>query len=100
MQAALFPCGISMASTWNLEMIEEIGRHLGEEAKARGANVLLAPTVCMHRSPLGGRNFESYSENLSLPENWQHHTFMVFRVKVLLPPLSTSLEMSKKPSDK
>ncbi|KAF2846846.1 glycoside hydrolase family 3 protein [Plenodomus tracheiphilus IPT5] len=61
--AALFPCGISMASTWNVGMIEEIGRHLGEEAKARGANVLLAPTVCMHRSPLGGRNFESYSED-------------------------------------
>jgi beta-glucosidase len=52
-----------MASTWNLDMIEEIGRHLGEESKARGANVLLAPTVCMHRSPLGGRNFESYSED-------------------------------------
>ncbi|KAI8939907.1 hypothetical protein NX059_003637 [Plenodomus lindquistii] len=61
--AALFPCGISMASTWNVDMIEEIGRHLGEESKARGANVLLAPTVCMHRSPLGGRNFESYSED-------------------------------------
>lgn len=43
--------------------MEEIGRHLGEETKARGANVLLAPTVCMHRSPLGGRNFESYSED-------------------------------------
>ncbi|PZC98022.1 BglX, Beta-glucosidase-related glycosidase [Pyrenophora tritici-repentis] len=61
--AALFPCGISMASTWDLDMIEEIGRHLGEETKARGAQVLLAPTVCMHRSPLGGRNFESYSED-------------------------------------
>jgi len=52
-----------MASTWNLDLLEEIGRHLGDEAKARGANVLLAPTVCMHRSPLGGRNFESYSED-------------------------------------
>ncbi|KAF1912569.1 glycoside hydrolase superfamily [Ampelomyces quisqualis] len=61
--AALFPCGISMASTWNVDMVEEIGRTLGDEAKARGANVLLAPTVCMHRSPLGGRNFESYSED-------------------------------------
>ncbi|KAF3052003.1 hypothetical protein E8E11_011021 [Didymella keratinophila] len=61
--AALFPCGISMASTWSVDMMEEIGRHLGEETKARGANVLLAPTVCMHRSPLGGRNFESYSED-------------------------------------
>ncbi|KAJ4296290.1 hypothetical protein N0V90_006335 [Kalmusia sp. IMI 367209] len=61
--AALFPCGISVASTWNLDLIEEIGRHLGDETKARGAHVLLAPTVCMHRSPLGGRNFESYSED-------------------------------------
>ncbi|KAJ4355204.1 hypothetical protein N0V95_003164 [Ascochyta clinopodiicola] len=61
--AALFPCGISMASTWNLDMMEEMGRHLGEECKARGADVLLAPTICMHRSPLGGRNFESYSED-------------------------------------
>lgn len=52
-----------MASTWNVDLMEEIGRHLGDETKARGANVLLAPTVCMHRSPLGGRNFESYSED-------------------------------------
>lgn len=52
-----------MASTWNLDLMEEIGKHLAEETKARGANVLLAPTVCMHRSPLGGRNFESYSED-------------------------------------
>jgi beta-glucosidase len=52
-----------MASTWNLDMMEEIGRRLGDECKARGAHVLLAPTVCMHRSPLGGRNFESYSED-------------------------------------
>ncbi|EAT88445.2 hypothetical protein SNOG_04685 [Parastagonospora nodorum SN15] len=61
--AALFPCGISMASSWNVDMMEEIGRHLGDECKARGADVLLAPTICMHRSPLGGRNFESYSED-------------------------------------
>ncbi|PSN63451.1 hypothetical protein BS50DRAFT_500950 [Corynespora cassiicola Philippines] len=61
--AALFPCGISMASTWNLDLMERIGRTLGDETKARGAHVLLAPTVCMHRSPLGGRNFESYSED-------------------------------------
>jgi beta-glucosidase len=52
-----------MASTWNVDMMEEIGKALGDEAKARGADVLLAPTVCMHRSPLGGRNFESYSED-------------------------------------
>jgi beta-glucosidase len=52
-----------LASSWNVDLLEEVGKHLGEEAKARGANVLLAPTVCMHRSPLGGRNFESFSED-------------------------------------
>lgn len=62
-QAALFPCGISLAATWNTDLIYQIGTHLGEESKARGADVLLAPTVCMHRSPLGGRNFESFSED-------------------------------------
>ncbi|QDS68320.1 hypothetical protein FKW77_010686 [Venturia effusa] len=61
--AALFPCGTSLAATWNAGLIEEIGQHLGEETKARGADVLLAPTICMHRSPLGGRNFESFSED-------------------------------------
>lgn len=33
------------------------------EARARSAEMLLAPTVCMHRHPLGGRNFESFSED-------------------------------------
>ncbi|KAF2459836.1 glycoside hydrolase superfamily [Lineolata rhizophorae] len=61
--AALFPCGISLAATWNTDLIEEVGKHLGDETRARGANVLLAPTICMHRSPLGGRNFESFSED-------------------------------------
>lgn len=44
-------------------MVKEVGLHLGEETKARGADVLLAPTVGIHRSPLGGRNFESFSED-------------------------------------
>lgn len=44
-------------------MLRQVGEHLAEETKARGADVLLAPTVCLHRSPLGGRNFESFSED-------------------------------------
>ncbi|KAK4192605.1 family 3 putative glycoside hydrolase [Podospora australis] len=62
-KAALFPCGISLAATWNKDLLRQVGQHLAEEAKARSANVLLAPTVCMHRHPLGGRNFESFSED-------------------------------------
>ncbi|KAB5578455.1 glycoside hydrolase superfamily [Coniochaeta sp. 2T2.1] len=62
-KAALFPCGISLAATWNKEILYEVGQHLADETKARSANILLAPTVCMHRHPLGGRNFESFSED-------------------------------------
>jgi beta-glucosidase len=59
----LFPCGVSLAATWNVELLDQVGEHLAAETKARGADVLLAPTVCLHRSPLGGRNFESFSED-------------------------------------
>lgn len=62
-QAALFPCGISLAATWNKELLHEVGQHLADETRARSAEMLLAPTVCMHRHPLGGRNFESFSED-------------------------------------
>lgn len=62
-QAALFPCGISLAATWNKDLLYEVGQHLADETKARSAHILLGPTVCMHRHPLGGRNFESLSED-------------------------------------
>jgi beta-glucosidase len=61
--AASFPVGISLASTWDPELVGKIGRALAQEAKSKGAQVLLAPTVNVHRSPLGGRNFESFSED-------------------------------------
>jgi len=61
--AAVFPVGIVLAQTWNTALIERVGVALAEEAKTKGAQVLLAPTVNIHRSPLGGRNFESYSED-------------------------------------
>ncbi|KAK6698031.1 hypothetical protein SNK03_010814 [Fusarium graminearum] len=62
-KAALFPCGISLAATWNKDLLYQVGQHLAQEVRARSAEMLLAPTVCMHRHPLGGRNFESFSED-------------------------------------
>ena len=62
-KAACFPSEILLASTWNTELVERIGQALGQEAKTKGAQVLLAPTVNIHRSPLNGRNFESFSED-------------------------------------
>lgn len=61
--AASFPVGISLASTWNLDLAREFGSALAAEVKTKGAQVALAPTVNIHRSPLGGRNFESFSED-------------------------------------
>ena len=61
--AAAFPVGIALASTWNTPLVEEVGQALAEEALSKGARVLLAPTVNIHRSPLNGRNFECYSED-------------------------------------
>lgn len=61
--AACFPVAISLASTWNTGLVEQIGQALGEEAQSKGARVLLGPTVNIHRSTLNGRNFECYSED-------------------------------------
>jgi beta-glucosidase len=57
------PCGTSLAATWNPALVEEVGRLLGRETKMKGASVLLAPTVNLHRTPIGGRNFECMSED-------------------------------------
>ncbi len=62
-KAACFPAEISLASTWNIDLLERIGQALAREAQMKGAQVLLAPTVNIQRSPLGGRNFECFSED-------------------------------------
>ncbi len=62
-KAAAFPCAISIGSSWNTELAHEIGKALAAETRSKGARVLLAPTVNIHRSGLNGRNFECYSED-------------------------------------
>lgn len=64
--AVCTPVGIAMASTWNTDLLEEVGTMLGEEARSKAAEVLLGPTINIHRTPLGGRNFECYSEDPAL----------------------------------
>ena len=61
--SACFPCGTALAATWNPDLVERVGAALAEEARTKRAQVLLAPTVNIHRSPLAGRNFECYSED-------------------------------------
>ena len=57
------PCGTAIAATWDLELVRSIGELLGREVVAKGARVHLAPTVNLHRTPIGGRNFECMSED-------------------------------------
>lgn len=62
-QVSLFPNATLLASAWSEQTTEEVGRLLAEEAIAQQIHVVLGPTINLHRSPLGGRLFEAYSED-------------------------------------
>ena len=58
-----FPCSTLLACTWNPDVLEAVGRAGGEELKENNLGLWLTPAICIHRSPLCGRNFEYYSED-------------------------------------
>ncbi|MFD8948428.1 beta-glucosidase [Streptomyces xanthophaeus] len=57
------PSPTALAAAWDPALARRAGRLLAQEARRKGVHVLLAPTVNLHRSPLGGRHFECYSED-------------------------------------
>ena len=61
--SACLPNGSAIGSTFDVGLAQRIGHFLAEQAKAKGAHALLGPTVNIQRGPLGGRGFESFSED-------------------------------------
>jgi beta-glucosidase len=61
--SANVPSPTALAATWDQELVENLGRLLAAEARRKGVDVLLAPTVNLHRTPYGGRHFECFSED-------------------------------------
>lgn len=57
------PCPVALAATWDEDLVEEIATALGHEARSKGVDVLLAPTMNIIRTPLSGRGFECFSED-------------------------------------
>jgi len=61
--ATAFPMESVMAATWNPALVHQVGAAIGQEARAYGDSVVYGPVLNIHRTPQGGRNFESFSED-------------------------------------
>lgn len=62
-RSACVPCGSALGATWDPEVVAQVADVIGKEASLRGIEVHLAPTVNLHRTPIGGRNFECFAED-------------------------------------
>ncbi len=58
-----YPGGIALAASWDVELAKRVGATMGQDARARGVNIILAPGMNIYRAPMNGRNFEYFGED-------------------------------------
>jgi beta-glucosidase len=58
-----YPAGIALAASWDVELAKRVGTMMGQDARARGVNFILAPGMNIYRAPMNGRNFEYFGED-------------------------------------
>jgi beta-glucosidase len=64
--SACTPSPTAMAASWDPELVDDLAGLLAAEARRKGVDILLAPTINLHRTPVGGRHFECFSEDPTL----------------------------------
>jgi len=62
-EATAFPASIALAASWDKKLVERVGAAIGQETKAKGKHILLAPGMNIYRAPMTGRNFEYLGED-------------------------------------
>ena len=87
------PSNSALAATWNPQLAYKCGRNLGEEARGRGKDVILAPGINIKRDPLCGRNFEYYERRSYIVETTLCHSLMVYR-RMMLQHVSSILHLT------
>ena len=58
-----YPAGIALAASWDTDLAKRVGEAMGQDARARGVNFILAPGMNIYRAPMNGRNFEYFGED-------------------------------------
>ena len=96
--SANVPSPTALAATWDCDRVEGIGALLAHEARRKGVDVLLAPTVNLHRSPYGGRHFECFSEDPCSPRGSGSLTCGGFSGPASRAASSTSSPTTQRPS--
>ena len=93
------PSASALSSSWDVGIAARYGAVAAAEARRKGVDVVLGPTINLHRSPLGGRHFEAFSEDPVLtPPTWPPRTSPACRRTVSARPRSTTWRTTRRPT--